>query len=80
MFCSWIKCDKKERVHLQNFVLTGRPNLLSYSVDSINLKYRCNRWYDSHGAFSIGFRTKNLATLILKVLNFWILKPMVKTL
>ncbi len=29
-FFNWIKCDKKERVHLQNFVLLGHPSLNIY--------------------------------------------------
>ncbi len=53
--------DKKERVHLQNFALTGRPNPASYALQSyscieyihqtngnvyvIGLKFNLNHWY-----------------------------------
>ena len=46
----------------------------TYSVDWCNLKYRRNRWSDSHGVFSIVFRTEKMRTF-----NFWIPKQMVKS-
>ncbi len=32
---------------------------VTYSVDSLNLEYLCNRWSDLHGGFGIGFRMEN---------------------
>ncbi len=42
----------------------GIYSQLTYSVDSFNLKYLCNRSSDSHGVFGNGFRTQKVTTLI----------------
>ncbi len=33
---------------------------VTYCVDSLNLKYFCNQWSDSHGVFGIRFRMQKI--------------------
>ena len=42
----------------------------TYSVDSLNLKYPCNRWSDSHGVLALSLEHRNWKPCVARMYSF----------